>query len=60
MEQKTESLIELKARAYDATVQIKAWQKILDDIQLSIKHCVEQSQIENVNGTKDPVDLKQQ
>lgn len=35
-----ESLIEMKARAYDAAVQVRAWQDILDKVTKEINNYV--------------------
>ncbi len=38
IEPKSESLIELKAQAYDAAAQIQAWQKTLNDLTIKINN----------------------
>lgn len=37
-EPKSESLIELKAQAYDAAAQVQAWQKTLSDLTTKINN----------------------
>ncbi len=37
-EAKIESLIELKAQAYDAASQVQAWQKTLNDLTIKINN----------------------
>lgn len=57
MEQKTETLIELKARAYDASVQVKAWQDILAKINNDIVNYVAPSE-NGKNVIEDELQIK--